>query len=259
MLPDAMADLAAAHQPKLLYTVPTFHNPTGRTVPVERRRAIAATAERAGLWLVEDDPYSELRYDGEPVPALAALASAQTRVIAISTLSKVLAPGLRIGWLRARQPLLRRLTIAKQAADLHTSTIDQAAAAHWLMHNDLEAHTARLRAAYRSRRDALLSGLHQALPDGSQHNHPAGGMFIWARLPDGWDATALLPRALERDVAYVPGEHFFTSGGDPATLRLSFTTHPPHEIDRGLERLAGALMPRASGRAAAAARASGAY
>jgi 2-aminoadipate transaminase len=241
ILPDALADLASAHQPKLLYTVPTFHNPTGRTVPLERRRAIAAAVERSGLWLIEDDPYGELRYDGEAVPALASLAGPQARVIAISTLSKIVAPGLRIGWVRTRQPLLRRLTIAKQAADLHTSTVDQAAAAHWLMNTDLDQHVERLRAAYRIRRDALLAGLADALPQGSRHNHPAGGMFVWARLPDGWDAGALLPRALERDVAYVPGAHFFIAGGDRATLRLSFTAHPPGEIELGLGRLEAAL------------------
>ena len=241
LIPGALADLTAAHRPKLLYTVPTFQNPTGRTMPAARRLAIARTAERTGLWLVEDDPYSELRYGGEHVPAIAALASPQTRVIAISTLSKVLAPGLRIGWIRARQPLLRKLTIAKQAADLHTSTIDQAAAAHWLEHHDLDDHIARLRGAYRSRRDALLSGLGDALPPGSRHNHPDGGMFVWARLPDGWDAGALLDQALACDVAYVPGVHFFCAAGDRATLRLSFTAHPADEIERGLERLARAL------------------
>jgi 2-aminoadipate transaminase len=110
-----------------------------------------------------------------------------------------------------------------------------------LARTDLHAHVDRLRTAYRARRDALLAGQAAALPPGSTHNRPAGGMFGWARLPDGWDATALLPRALERDVAYVPGAPFFTGSPDPATLRLSFTTHQPAEIHLGLERLAGAL------------------
>jgi len=137
--------------------------------------------------------------------------------------------------------LLQPLTIAKQAADLHSSTIDQAAAAHWLATCDLDAHIDRLRTAYRDRRDALLEGLAAALPPGSIHNRPEGGMFVWARLPDGWDATALLPRALERDVAYVPGAPFFSGPADPAALRLSFTAHPPEEIRLGLDRLADAL------------------
>ena len=241
LIPDAVDELIAAHRPRLLYTVPTFHNPTGRTLPLGRRRALAMVAERAGLQVVEDDPYGELRYSGEPLPSLASLPEAGDRTLAVSTLSKIVAPGLRLGWVRAPRLLLRQLTIAKQAADLHSSTIDQAAAARWLAGTDLDAHIERLRTAYRARRDALLGGLAAALPPGSTHNHPEGGMFVWARLPDGWDAGPLLARALERDVAYVPGAPFFSGPPDPATLRLSFTAQPPQEIRVGLERLAMAL------------------
>ncbi|MFL5864066.1 MAG: aminotransferase class I/II-fold pyridoxal phosphate-dependent enzyme, partial [Solirubrobacteraceae bacterium] len=169
---------------------------------------------------------------------VASLPAARDRTLAISTLSKIAAPGLRIGWVRAPRTLLRSLTIAKQAADLHSSTVDQAAAAHWLAATDLEAHIERLRSAYGARRDALVCGLGAALPPGSIHNHPDGGMFVWARLPDGWDAGTLLEQALRRDVAYVPGAAFFSGPPDRATLRLSFTTHPPAEIELGLERLA---------------------
>ena len=239
--PDALDELVAEHRPKLLYTVPTFHNPTGRTLPLARRETLAAAVRRTGLWLVEDDPYGELRYDGEALPAVASFPEAPDRTVALSTLSKIGAPGLRLGWVRAPRMLLRSLTIAKQAADLHSSTVDQAAAARWLSTSDLDAHIGRLRGAYRARRDALLEGLAAALPPGSTHNRPEGGMFVWARLPEGWDASALLPRALERDVAYVPGAPFFSGCPDPATLRLSFTAHPPEEIRRGLERLASAL------------------
>ena len=242
--PDALDELFARHQPKLLYTVPTFHNPTGRTLPLQRRRALAAAAERAGLWLVEDDPYGELRYRGEALPAVASLPAARDRTLAISTLSKIAAPGLRVGWVRAPRMLLRSLTIAKQAADLHSSTVDQAAAARWLSCTDLEAHIGRLRAAYGARRDALIDGLATALPLGSTHNRPNGGMFVWARLPDGWDSGELLARALDHDVAYVPGAPFFSGPPDPATLRLSFTTHRPDEIRVGLGRLRRALTAR---------------
>jgi 2-aminoadipate transaminase len=239
--PDALGALIAEHRPKLLYTVPTFHNPTGRTLPLERRRAVARVSAAAGVWIVEDDPYGELRYAGEPVPAIASLPEASGRVLAISTLSKVAAPGLRLGWVRAPGELLRPLTIAKQAADLHSSTIAQVAAAIWLADCDLDAHIGRLRAEYGRRRDALLGGLADALPAGSVHNRPDGGMFVWARLPDGSDAAEWLPRALARDVAFVPGEHFFSGPPDRATLRLSFTTHGPEEIALGLDRLAAAF------------------
>jgi len=238
--PDAVAALAARHGARLLYTVPTFQNPTGRTLPLARRTALVEVAARAGLWVIEDDPYGELRYAGEPEPALASLPGAEDRVLALSTLSKVAAPGLRIGWVRAPETLRRPLTVAKQAADLHSSTVDQAAAARWLAVVDLEAHLRVLREAYGARRDALLGGLAAALPPGSVHNRPEGGMFVWARLPDGWDADRLLRRALERDVAFVPGAPFFAGPPDRATLRLSFTAHPPAEIAEGLRRLRAA-------------------
>ena len=233
--PDAVAAAEEEHGARLLYTIPTFHNPTGRTLPLERRRALAEVAERHGLWLIEDDPYGELRYRGEPLPSLATLA--EERTLALSTLSKVAAPGLRIGWVRTPPALRRALVVAKQAADLHSSTVDQAAAARWLAAVDLDAHLGVLRAEYGRRRDALLDGLSDALPPGSTHNRPEGGMFVWARLPDGWDAEPLLARALERDVAFVPGYPFFAGEPDRATLRFSFTTHSPAEIAEGLERL----------------------
>jgi DNA-binding transcriptional MocR family regulator len=161
-------------------------------------------------------------------------------VLSLSTLSKIAAPGLRIGWVRAPEPLRRPLTIAKQAADLHSSTVDQAAAAHWLETIDLDARVATLRAVYGPRRDALIDGLRDALPPGSAHNRPDGGMFVWARLPDGWDAGELLDRALRREVAFVPGYPFFAGPPDRAALRLSFTTHDPAEIAEGLGRLRAA-------------------
>jgi 2-aminoadipate transaminase len=239
--PDALPALVRRERPKLLYTVPTFHNPTGRTLPLERRRALAAAAARLGLWIVEDDPYGELRYRGEPIAPIAALPGAEDRTIALSTLSKVLVPGLRIGWLRAPAALRRALVVAKQAADLHTSTIDQAAAAHWLATKDLDAHVAGLRAAYGPRRDALVDGLAGTLPAGSRWTRPDGGMFVWVRLPGGWDADALLARALEREVAFVPGWPFYGGRPDRATLRLSFTAHTTGEIAEGLARLAAAV------------------
>jgi DNA-binding transcriptional MocR family regulator len=142
---------------------------------------------------------------------------------------------------RAPRALRGPLVVAKQAADLHSSTIDQAAAARWLDTIDLDAHVANLRRIYGERRDALVAGLGDALPRGSTHNRPDGGLFVWARLPDGWDAEPLLARALERDVAFVPGFPFFAGPPDRATLRLSFSAHPPGEIAEGLARLRAAL------------------
>ncbi|MFD9409038.1 PLP-dependent aminotransferase family protein [Streptomyces sp. NPDC059989] len=242
ILPDALADIVARERPKLLYTIPTFQNPTGRTLPADRRAAIAQTAARLGLWLVEDDPYGDLRYEGDRVPWLAEHPGAEDRTVLLGSFSKVMAPGLRLGWLRAPAALRRAAVVAKQAADLHTSTVDQLAAAHYLAAVDLDAHVAVVRAAYRARRDALLAGLCEALPAGSEWNRPEGGMFVWARLPEGHDATALLTSAITHDVAFVPGSPFFTGTPDPRTLRLSFTTHTPEEIGEGLRRLGMAVF-----------------
>ena len=235
--PEAAAALAERHGARLLYTIPTFQNPTGRTLPLDRREALVDAARRGGFWLLEDDPYGELRYRGEPIAPLAALDGSGERVLSLSTLSKIAAPGLRIGWVRAPAPLRRPLTIAKQAADLHTSTVDQLAARTSLQAADLDLHIASLCREYRRRRDALLDGLGGALPDGSTFNRPDGGMFVWARLPEGWDAEELLRAALAHDVAFVPGHPFFAREPDARTLRLSFTTHVPEEIGEGLERL----------------------
>ncbi|HEX6389144.1 MAG TPA: PLP-dependent aminotransferase family protein, partial [Solirubrobacteraceae bacterium] len=186
--PEALPALITEHAPKFLYIVPTFQNPTGRTLPAARRARLAQIAAEHGLWIIEDDPYGELRYDGVPLAPIGAHDGAADRTVTISSLSKVLAPGLRIGWLRAPAAILGPLTIAKQAADLHTSTVDQLAARTALQAADLDLHIAGLCREYRRRRDALLDGLDDALPAVSTFNRPDGGMFVWARLPDGWNA-----------------------------------------------------------------------
>lgn len=241
LLPDALADAVRIHRPKLLYTMPNFQNPSGRTLPAARRDAIARIAADLGLWILEDDPYGELRYDGAPELAIAARDGAADRTVHVSSLSKVLAPGLRLGYARMPDALRAALVVAKQAADLHTSTVDQEAAAGAMARLDLDAHLHAVRAVYRERRDALLAGLPAALPEGSSWNRPTGGMFVWARLPEGSDATALLRDAVQHGVAFVPGAPFHPGAApDPRTLRLSFVTHTPDEIAEGLRRLAAA-------------------
>jgi 2-aminoadipate transaminase len=239
--PDALEELVGRTRAKLFYTVPTFQNPTGRTLPSERRAAVAAVAARLGLWIVEDDPYGELRFEGERLPWIAAHPGAEDRTALLGSFSKVMAPGLRLGWLRAPAGLRRACAVAKQAADLHTPTVNQLAAARYLADRDLDAHVARVAAAYRERRDAMLAGLPDALPEGSTWNRPEGGMFLWARLPSSYDTTALLPRVVEQDVAYVPGAPFYAGEPDRATLRLCFVTQTPEEIREGLRRLGKGL------------------
>ena len=239
--PAALEELVVRERPKLLYTVPTFQNPTGRTLPAERRAAVASVAARRGLWIVEDDPYGELRFEGERVPWIASHEEARDRVVLLGSFSKVMAPGLRLGWLRAPGALRRACAVAKQAADLHTPTVNQLAAARYLADRDLDAHVGRVAGVYRERRDAMLAGLRQALPEGSDWTRPHGGMFLWARLPQSYDTTALLPRVVRHDVAYVPGAPFYAAEPDRSTLRLCFVTQTPEEIGEGLRRLGEGL------------------
>ena len=214
--PAALEELVVRERPKFLYTVPTFQNPTGRTLSADRRREVARIAARRGLWIVEDDPYGELRFAGERLPWIASLPEAADRTVLLGSFSKVMAPGLRLGWLRAPRQL---------------------AAARYLADNDLDAHVARVAAVYGTRRDALLAGLPDALPAGSTWTTPQGGMFVWARLPEGHDTAALLRTVVGFDVAYVPGAPFFAGRPDHGTLRLCFVTQTPDEIAEGLRRL----------------------
>lgn len=239
--PDALAELVARERPKLFYTVPTFQNPTGRTLPAARRAAVASVAARHGVWIVEDDPYGELRFEGERVPWIATYPGAEDRTVLLGSLSKVMAPGMRLGWLRAPDGLRRACAVAKQAADLHTPTVNQLAAVRYLADRDLDGHVVRVAAVYRERRDAMLAGLPDALPPGSTWSRPEGGMFLWARLPEPYDTTALLPRVVEHGVAYVPGAPFHAGEPDRGTLRLCFVTQTPEEIEEGLRRLAKGL------------------
>ncbi|WP_235507665.1 aminotransferase-like domain-containing protein [Agromyces sp. Root1464] len=232
---DALGALAEQHRPKLMYTVPTFQNPTGTSLDVANREGLVALATAHGFRIVEDEPYRELRYSGDPLPYLASFAA--EHVVTVGSFSKVLAPGLRLGWIRTRGDIHSTVVVTKQAADLHTSTVDQAAAAHYLTNGGLETALDRIRAAYGERRDAMLAALPNTLPAGSTWSSPDGGMFVWATMPSGYDSTGQLTAAIEQSVAFVPGPPFYVEHPDPATMRLSFTTYEPSTIREGLSRL----------------------
>lgn len=238
MVPSSLEEVLKRDHPTLVYVVPTFANPSGRTQPSTRRKEIAALTEKHNTWLVEDDPYGELRYEGDPVPPLA---SHSDRVLYLGSLSKIGTPGLRLGWLRAPQELLPATVIAKQAADLHTSTIDQSAAAIYLSNTDMNAHIAMLCTAYRERRDTMLNALPTTVPAGTTWTTPEGGMFVWLRLPGPQNTADVLKRALTHNVAFVPGAPFYATNPDHATFRMSFTTNPPEDITEGMRRLAKTL------------------
>jgi 2-aminoadipate transaminase len=235
------ADLLRRHpDTALLYTVPTFQNPSGGTMAIERRRELLSCTRDLGLPVIEDDPYSELRYDREPVPALRALPGGED-VVHLGTFSKVLSPGIRLGWVVAPRPVTQRLVLAKQGADLHTDGLVQRAVVRFCRDNDLDAHVLTLRAAYRERRDAMLAALAELMPAGTSWTRPEGGMFIWVTLPDGFEALSLLAEAVERRVAFVPGTAFHVDGGGARSLRLNFTNSTPERIREGVERVAAAL------------------
>ena len=239
MRPDAL-ETALAQRPKFLCVIPDFDNPVGGRMSLDRRRALLEIAERHDVLVVEDAPYRELRFDGEALPTLFDLAP--DRVIHAGTLSKTLAPGLRLAWLILPSPMVAVVERAKQAADLHTSTFAQAIAVDLLTRGTLEARLPALREHYRRQRDALSDALVRHVdPAELRFTRPPGGMFLWARLPDGWDATALLREAVAEGVAFVPGQPFYANGGPASTLRFSYSLPSPEELDLGASRVATAM------------------
>ncbi|HML50809.1 MAG TPA: PLP-dependent aminotransferase family protein [Propionicimonas sp.] len=241
VLPEALAAAIAEHAPKFVYLVPNFQNPTGRTMPASRREQVADILLRTRTPLLEDDPYGALRFDGEPVPPIASLPGMAAQTVLQNSASKIMAPGVRIGWLRAEGDILRALEIGKQAVGLQSAVTDQLAVAHYLANCDLDAHIARVTSAYRVRRDAMVDGLRAVLPAGAEVNRPEGGMFLWVRLGGAVDTAEALPRALAAGVAYVPGWPFYAAEPDHSTMRLSYVTNTPEVIAEGLARLARAF------------------
>ncbi len=240
--------LATGAQPRFLYLVSCFQNPTGVTLSPARRHALIELAARYALPIVEDDPYGDLSYGGERPEPLAALDIALhgelRHVIYLSSFSKIVAPGLRIGWVAAPAGLSRKLAHAKQGLDLHTGSLAQATACEACHAGLLNEHVPRIRATYRTRRDTLLAALEHQMPPGVRWTHPAGGMFIWLTLPEQVDATELLYTALEQQVAFVPGATFHANGGGTATLRLNFSSTAPERITEGVRRLGQAMRSR---------------
>lgn len=222
---------------RFIYLLPNFQNPTGRTMSEARRQAVTDAARELALPIVEDNPYGDLWFDAPPPAPLAARHPEGT--IYLGSFSKVLAPGLRLGFIVAPSAVYPKLLQAKQAADLHSPGFNQRLVAEVIRDGFLDRHVPTIRALYKTQRDAMLAALAREMRGlDVQWNAPAGGMFLWARLPAGVDAVALLPKAVERGVAFVPGAAFYAQGADARTLRLSFVTASPAEIDRGIAALA---------------------
>ncbi|MFV9503496.1 MAG: PLP-dependent aminotransferase family protein [Oscillochloridaceae bacterium umkhey_bin13] len=243
---DALeAMLASGARPRFLYVVSCFQNPTGVTLAETRRRRLIELAARYQLPIVEDDPYGELCYEGERSTPLAALDcelhGELRHVIYLGTLSKLLAPGLRVGWAVAPQGVAERLGLLKQGLDLHTGSMAQAVAYYACRDGLLDRHTLRIRDLYRERRDAMVSALAAQMPAEVQWTRPTGGMFLWLTLPTNQDATALLEFAIANQVAFVPGQPFHPYGDGANTLRLNFSHSNPAQLTEGVRRLAVAM------------------
>jgi DNA-binding transcriptional MocR family regulator len=245
--------IAGCRRAKFIYVIPNFQNPSGRTWSLARRRGLLEVARRHDLVVLEDNPYGELRFEGEHVPALQALDDTG-RVIGLGTFSKVFCPGLRLGWITAEPRFLGKLVVIKQGADLHSSTLNQMQTSEYLRSVDFDARVGRIIEVYRERRDAMIGALEREMPAGTRFTRPAGGLFLWVELPGGVDARALLRRALEHRVAFVPGGSFYPNGGHEDTLRLNFSNMPPERIAEGIRRIAAATRELLAARDEAPAR-----
>lgn len=222
---------------KIVYTVSTFQNPAGVTMSLERRKRLVELANEYDFLIVEDGPYSELRYSGEPVPPIKHFDD-EGRVIYLGTFSKILAPGFRIGWVAAHPHLIRKMEIAKQSIDLCTNTFGQTIAWKYVEDGHLDEHIPKIIEFYKPRRDAMLEALEEHMPEGVKWTKPEGGMFVWVTLPEGIDTKLMMEKAVAKGVAYVPGEAFFVHRDVKNTMRLNFTYVPEEKIREGVKRLA---------------------
>jgi 2-aminoadipate transaminase len=231
--------------PKFIYVLPNFQNPTGATLSLERRQRIVELADKYGVPIVEDDPYGQLRYEGDHLPSLVYLDS-QFRgddgtytgnVIYLSTFSKILAPGIRMAWVIAPEQVIKKLVHTKQAADLHTATFNQMVAYEVGKGGFLDEHVKIIRATYKERRDVMLETMEEIWPAGTSWTHPQGGMFLWGMLPKGMDTADVLKLAIDKKVAFVPGFAFHANGGGHNTMRINFSYSAPDVIREGTTRL----------------------
>ncbi len=242
--------LAKGKDARFVYLLPNFQNPTGRTWTEARRAAVSAAAAQAGLPIVEDNPYGDLWFDAPPPPSLTS--RNPEGCVYLGSFSKVLAPGLRIGFLIAPKSIYPKLLQAKQAVDLHTPIFTQRMVSSVMKDNFLDRHVPTIRALYKRQRDAMIAALQREMKGlDVQFNTPVGGMFLWVRLPEGIDTVALLPKAFARGVAYVPGAPFFAGPSDPRTLRLSFVTASVEDIGIAIAALAATVREQLAHNAAA--------
>jgi len=230
---------------KFIYTVPDFQNPTGRTMGLARRKKLVELANKYNVLVLEDNPYGELRFEGEKLPPVKSF-DTEGKVIYTSTFSKTLAPGLRIGWITAAPDIIEKFVTFKQSADLHTNTISQIAAVTYFNMFDVEDHVNKIRIVYKKRRDLMVKTIKEEFPAGIKYTNPEGGLFLWVQLPANLNAKKLLLKCVENNVAFVPGSAFFANGGGENTFRLNYSNATEDKIVDGIKRIAKVLKDEMS-------------
>jgi 2-aminoadipate transaminase len=238
---EAAEEAIKRYHPKLMYVIPTFQNPTGRTLALDRREKLAALASKYGVLLAEDDPYRDVRFSGTPLPSIKSF-DKDGWVVYLGSFSKVIAPGLRVGYAVVDQDVLyKKMIIGKQATDVHSPLLSQAIVDGYLRSGRMEDHLTRICADYKARLDVMLDGLDR-LPPSVTHTRPEGGLFVWAALPEGADALAMLKKAVDKNVAFVPGTHFYFDGGRLNTMRLNFSNGKFEDVAEGMARLTSVIL-----------------
>ncbi|MDM8265117.1 PLP-dependent aminotransferase family protein [Limosilactobacillus vaginalis] len=238
---DGLEEALKAHpETALVYTVPNFQNPTGRTMPAERRKKFAELAAKYDVPVLEDNPYGDIRFAGEHVPSVKSFDHAG-KVFYMSTFSKILAPGFRLGWLVADPKVIEKLTVLKQSADLHTDNLVQYVVTEFFKENDVDAHVKEISDLYGKRKQLMIDGIKKYFPKDVKYTDPEGGMFLWVEVPGVTDTVELFKQCLEHNVAFVPGDPFFAGKPQPGTFRLNYSNMQEDQIEVGLKRLGEAL------------------
>ena len=224
---------------KLVYTVPSFQNPTGITYSLKKRKEVADILKDRNVAFIEDNPYGELRFMGEDLPPIRAFLEENS--ILLGSFSKIVSPGLRLGWMCAGREIMEKIVVAKQASDLHSSCFVQRVVHQFFMDNDIEDHIRRIRAGYKKQRDVMVQAIEEEFPEEVEYTRPEGGMFLWVTLPESLSSLDLFHRAIKENVAFVPGQAFYADGGGANTMRLNFSNSDEEKIRTGMERLGKAI------------------
>lgn len=241
LLPEELDKiLATTERCKFIYVIPDFQNPTGRTWSMERRVKFMEVVNKHNLPVIEDNPYGELRFEGEIFPSLKSM-DTKGLVIFLGTFSKIFCPGLRLGWVAAKQEVLSEYVKIKQSADLHTSNFDQGLADAYMEYYDLDAHVEKIKNLYRHRRDVIVESMERMMPDGVEWTYPAGGLFLWLTFPEGKSANAIFRKCLEKNVAGVTGDAFYPNGKTDRNMRINYSNMPDEKIIEGIRRMAEAI------------------